>query len=113
MDSHVGSGKIITAPIITEDGEPIHEPLVLMEATPDQAASNKLVDCHGSDASREKTTSNVPMDKKIIDWKLTLHQIGRYKLDVFHFLFSPSMCFSLYEDKVNPILVFFFYLFIC
>ncbi|XP_039130031.1 TBC1 domain family member 15-like [Dioscorea cayenensis subsp. rotundata] len=76
MDSHVGSGKIITAPIITEDGEPIHEPLVLMEATPDQAASNKLVDCHGSDASREKTTSNVPMDKKIIDWKLTLHQIG-------------------------------------
>ncbi|KAH7675663.1 Ypt/Rab-specific GTPase-activating protein GYP7 and related proteins protein [Dioscorea alata] len=76
MDSHVGSGKIITAPIITEDGEPIHEPLVLMEATPDQAASNKLVDCNGSDANREETTSNVPMDKKIIDWKLTLHQIG-------------------------------------
>ncbi|KAJ0966116.1 hypothetical protein J5N97_027254 [Dioscorea zingiberensis] len=76
MDSHVGSGKIITAPIITEDGEPINDPLVLLEATPDQAASSPLVDCSVTDLHREETSSNVPMDKKLIDWKLTLHQIG-------------------------------------
>ncbi|KAL2476266.1 Ypt/Rab-GAP domain of gyp1p superfamily protein [Abeliophyllum distichum] len=28
----IGSGKFITAPVITEDGEPIHDPLVLQEA---------------------------------------------------------------------------------
>jgi len=36
MDSHVGSGKIITAPLITEDGRPIKDPLVLLEATADK-----------------------------------------------------------------------------
>lgn len=27
----VGSGKLITAPVITEDGQPIQDPLVLQE----------------------------------------------------------------------------------
>ncbi|CAN1242817.1 TBC1 domain family member 15 [Linum perenne] len=44
----VGSGKFITAPVITEDGEPVKEQLILSE------------------------TNN----KKVIQWMLTLHQIG-------------------------------------
>lgn len=63
-DSHIGSGKIITAPIITEDGEPIQDPLVLAEAT-----SN-------GDAEHKGHRDQVPLDKQVIEWKLTLHQIG-------------------------------------
>ncbi|XP_008803209.2 TBC1 domain family member 15 isoform X1 [Phoenix dactylifera] len=63
-DSHVGSGKIITAPIITEDGEPIQDPLVLMEATSNGGAENN------------EHRVQVPLDKEVIEWKLTLHQIG-------------------------------------
>ena len=31
----VGSGRFITAPVITEDGEPIEDPIVLLEPNPD------------------------------------------------------------------------------
>jgi hypothetical protein len=73
MDSHVGSGKIITAPIITEDGFPIKDPLVLLEAASgtqcSSTSSSKLVE--GGDFTTRVT------NKEIIDWKLTLHQIGK------------------------------------
>ncbi|KAJ0983227.1 hypothetical protein J5N97_011482 [Dioscorea zingiberensis] len=69
MDSHVGSGRIITAPIITEDGEPIKDPLVLLEANPDQALESTAM-------CTEAERNYVIFDKKIIQWKLTLHQIG-------------------------------------
>ncbi|KAJ6802941.1 TBC1 domain family member 17-like [Iris pallida] len=72
MDSHVGSGRIITAPIITEDGVPIQDPLVLLEANPNH-------DSHADREKMEEVSSNedqVITDKKIIQWKLTLHQIG-------------------------------------
>ncbi|CAL5380337.1 unnamed protein product [Camellia sinensis] len=32
----VGSGRFITAPVITEDGDPIQDPIVLLEANPDK-----------------------------------------------------------------------------
>ncbi|KAJ6332804.1 hypothetical protein OIU77_008787 [Salix suchowensis] len=35
----VGSGKFITAPVITEDGQPIQEPLVILETTQDGGPS--------------------------------------------------------------------------
>ncbi|RRT78917.1 hypothetical protein BHE74_00019498 [Ensete ventricosum] len=66
LDSHVGSGRIITAPVITEDGQPIHDPLVLQEANPDHVPSSR----------EQGSESNVCLDKPIIEWKLTLHQIG-------------------------------------
>ncbi|CAN1242818.1 TBC1 domain family member 15 [Linum perenne] len=44
----VGSGKFITAPVITEDGEPV----------------------------KDIISNNGPLDKKVIQWMLTLHQIG-------------------------------------
>ncbi|KQK11910.1 hypothetical protein BRADI_1g00450v3 [Brachypodium distachyon] len=93
MDSHVGSGKIITAPIITEDGVPIKDPLVLLEATSDQSTSQG-----GSTSSRNGNevdeSVNRVMDKQTIEWKLTLHQIG---LDVLRT--DRSMVF--YEKKEN------------
>lgn len=80
MDSHVGSGRIITAPIITEDGEPIQDPLVLLEANPDQVNSNDSVSSSNETReNRESSGGHVQLDRQVIDWKLTLHQIGKHQ----------------------------------
>ncbi|XP_006663009.1 rab GTPase-activating protein 22-like [Oryza brachyantha] len=93
MDSHVGSGKIITAPIITEDGKPIMDPLVLLEATSDQHTKQGSSSSSGNE--NEVTRSvNCVVDKQTIEWKLLLHQIG---LDVLRT--DRSMVF--YEKKEN------------
>ncbi|ERM93697.1 hypothetical protein AMTR_s00004p00218000 [Amborella trichopoda] len=100
MDSLIGSGRIITAPIITEDGDPIQDPLVLLEANVGKDLPFQENDSPNSDAEDNKTRANtlfdylsknpptsvldqrkgsastVPLDKKVIQWKLTLHQIG-------------------------------------
>ncbi|XP_010267741.1 PREDICTED: small G protein signaling modulator 2-like isoform X3 [Nelumbo nucifera] len=113
MDPVVGSGRIITAPLITEDGVPIQDPLVLLEANPDKVPtstaekneddvkpepSNDNTSHDGTldndntshDATLDAASSNgsesvskppppvgeIILDKKIIQWKLTLHQIG-------------------------------------
>ncbi|KAK9133514.1 hypothetical protein Scep_013042 [Stephania cephalantha] len=83
MDSLVGSGAIITAPIITEDGEPIQEPLVLLEANPDRGIATSHKNNHDNtggklqdNAATASRHSEKVTDKKIIQWKLTLHQIG-------------------------------------
>ncbi|CAD6223627.1 unnamed protein product [Miscanthus lutarioriparius] len=93
MDSHVGSGKVITAPLITEDGRPIKDPLVLLEATSDKNTSEgaPTTSINGTeiDESAERIT-----DKQIIEWKLTLHQIG---LDVLRT--DRTMVF--YENNEN------------
>lgn len=74
----IGSGKFITAPIINEQGEPIQDPLVLLEAHTGDATESGGDGSGNSggqgteDAAKEK----VPMSKKEIQWKLTLHQIG-------------------------------------
>ncbi|ESW04949.1 hypothetical protein PHAVU_011G139200 [Phaseolus vulgaris] len=83
----VGSGRFITAPVISEDGTPCQDPLVLLENNPDIGpivpqevnASNNL----------EKIT-----DKRIIQWLLTLHQIG---LDVVR----TDRTLVFYEKKEN------------
>jgi hypothetical protein len=72
MDSHVGTGKIITAPIITEDGFPIKDPLVLLEATSDTQGTST-----SSSGVEVSDSTNRVIDRQIIDWKLTLHQIGK------------------------------------
>lgn len=64
----VGSGKFITAPVITEDGQPIQDPLVLQETNSGMnASSSKMV---------KELLSRGPLDRKVIQWMLTLHQIG-------------------------------------
>ncbi|KAF9589095.1 hypothetical protein IFM89_018826 [Coptis chinensis] len=89
MDSVVGSGRIITAPLITEDGEPIQDPLVLLEANPGKGLalllaenaetsteSSSTASNNSSGSEGVKSTSHAPLEKKVIQWKLTLHQIG-------------------------------------
>lgn len=93
MDPHVGSGKIITAPIITEDGVPIKDPLVLLEATSDQSTSQGGSTSSGNGNGADEPVNPVT-DKQTIEWKLTLHQIG---LDVLRT--DRSMVF--YEKKEN------------
>ncbi|EMS57693.1 hypothetical protein TRIUR3_15590 [Triticum urartu] len=50
----VGSGRVITMPVITEDGQPIEDP----------------------NSNGEQQTNNGPLPKEVIQWKLLLHQIG-------------------------------------
>ncbi|KAK8961314.1 hypothetical protein KSP40_PGU011224 [Platanthera guangdongensis] len=87
LDSHVGSGTIITAPIITEYGEPIKDPLVLMQAIPSANSD-------GSDGAKAGKFDERITDQKVIQWKLTLHQIG---LDVLRT--DRSLVF--YEKQEN------------
>ncbi|XP_066366477.1 rab GTPase-activating protein 22-like isoform X1 [Miscanthus floridulus] len=94
MDSHVGSGKIITAPIITEDGFPIKDPLVLLEATSDTQGTSITTSGSSGNGIDVDNSVNRVLDKQIIDWKLTLHQIG---LDVLRT--DRTMVF--YENKDN------------
>ncbi|XP_034932774.1 rab GTPase-activating protein 22 [Populus alba] len=83
----VGSGRFITAPIITEDGQPIQEPLVILETNQDRGPSAETgnADGNGTNQSRmnascsemvRELTSHGPLDQKVIQWLLTLHQIG-------------------------------------
>ncbi|XP_058092811.1 rab GTPase-activating protein 22-like [Magnolia sinica] len=87
MDPVVGSGRIITAPIITEDGVPIQDPLVLLEANRNKDDGSTEDSQHSDGNGLQETASNDLgpnsanvaerlTDKKIIQWKLTLHQIG-------------------------------------
>jgi hypothetical protein len=93
MDSHVGSGKVITAPLVTEDGRPIKDPLVLLEATEQSTSagvstSNKIE----IDADASPIT-----DKQVIEWKLTLHQIGMLQ-PLFLFFYLNSL--SLFNERL-------------
>ncbi|GAU46187.1 hypothetical protein TSUD_93740, partial [Trifolium subterraneum] len=68
----VGSGRFITAPVITEDGRPIQDPLVLLENNPENGVIVPPQDIGPTAAiDAPKVT-----DKKVIQWMLTLHQIG-------------------------------------
>ncbi|PSR95627.1 GTPase-activating protein like [Actinidia chinensis var. chinensis] len=68
----VGSGRFITAPVITEVGDPILDPIVLLESNPDKGPAS-LPQENGTSYSSSMVKE---VDKKIIQWKLTLHQIG-------------------------------------
>ncbi|MBA0792177.1 hypothetical protein Gohar_016699, partial [Gossypium harknessii] len=60
----VGSGKYISAPVITEDGQPIRNPVVALETN------------LGKTKMANELTSNGPLDMKVVQWMHTLHQIG-------------------------------------
>ncbi|GMH24976.1 hypothetical protein Nepgr_026819 [Nepenthes gracilis] len=77
----VGSGKFVTAPIITEDGEPIQDPLVLQETNLEIGDAVSLnFDENTMNVSNNNFSSSQmekrQMDEKEIQWKLQLHQIG-------------------------------------
>ncbi|ONK79593.1 uncharacterized protein A4U43_C01F7950 [Asparagus officinalis] len=80
MEPTVGSGRLITAAMITEDGHPIDNP--------DGISSKENVQPDGY------RNDNVIKDKEVIQWKLTLQQIG---LDVLR----TDRVLIYYEDQEN------------
>lgn len=93
----VGSGRFVTAPIITEDGQPVQDPIVLSQINPEKESGlppKSEVDAVNSELTNGNTvacstssscevlervkepTNRASVDKKEIQWKLTLHQIG-------------------------------------
>ncbi|EFH45838.1 rab GTPase activator [Arabidopsis lyrata subsp. lyrata] len=82
----IGSGRFMTAPVISENGQPNYDPLVLQEI-------NLGTNSNGSDFFKE-LTSRGPLDKKVTQWLLTLHQIG---LDVNR----TDRALVFYEKKEN------------
>lgn len=69
----MGSGRFITAPVVTEDGQAIQDPLVLLE---NKAADNGVVLPPQDNNSNPPNNLQKVTDKKVIQWMLTLHQIG-------------------------------------
>lgn len=76
----IGSGKIITAPIISDGGPTIIESL----ATSNLQDENGVGSTYAPDSSLDHLghMNNSVSDKKVIQWTLTLHQIGRFILRV-------------------------------
>lgn len=68
----VGSGRFVTAPVITEDGVPTQDPIVLLEANPNEG----VVSVSQENGTSCDLATEKEVDQKIIQWKLTLHQIG-------------------------------------
>ena len=75
MDTTVGSGRVITMPVITEDGQPIDDPNADGGARPSSVGS-------------EQQTSGAPLPKEVVQWKLTLHQIGKHCCPCLNILYS-------------------------
>ncbi|XP_024019171.1 TBC1 domain family member 15 [Morus notabilis] len=73
----IGSGKFVTTPIITNDGQPMEE------STSDSTRDDGVM-----------STSSLNSDKKVIQWKLSLHQIG---LDVVR----TDRVLVFYESEAN------------
>lgn len=86
----IGSGKFITAPIVTEDGTPIQDPLVLLENNPD----NGIIVPQAQEGITNANNLEKVKDKAVIQWMLTLHQIG---LDVNR----TDRTLVFYEKKEN------------
>lgn len=74
----IGSGRFITAPIINDDRQMIE----------DSSSDSNLQDDNGvmatslvnSSLDHGRHVSNAVSEKKVIQWKLNLHQIGIYPL---------------------------------
>ncbi|XP_057480516.1 uncharacterized protein LOC130767619 isoform X5 [Actinidia eriantha] len=75
----IGSGKFLTAPIITDDGQPINDP----------STNSDL-----GDNSEAMSNNDTGLDKKVIQWKLNLPQIG---LDVIR----TDRALIFYESDMN------------
>ncbi|XP_020115156.1 TBC1 domain family member 15 [Ananas comosus] len=89
MEKAVGSGVVITAPLITEDGQPIAYP-ASNGATFQENIPSDTIDS----SNLEREANNEPLDKEVIQWKLTLHQIG---LDVVR----TDRALVYYENQQN------------
>ncbi|KAG0453084.1 hypothetical protein HPP92_025748 [Vanilla planifolia] len=73
MEPTIGSGNILTAAIITDDGQPMEDE---------------------TNSTTQMETNNIPLNQDVVRWKLTLHQIG---LDVVR----TDRALVYYETKEN------------
>ncbi|CAL5212904.1 unnamed protein product [Lathyrus oleraceus] len=87
----VGSGKFITAPVVTDEGLPIQDPIVLLENNPENGV---IVPVPEIGSTNTINAAKKVTDKKVIQWMLTLHQIG---LDVIR----TDRTLVFYEKKEN------------
>ncbi|XP_052187491.1 rab GTPase-activating protein 22-like isoform X2 [Diospyros lotus] len=79
MVPFIGSGKFLMTPIVTHDGQPVKDPSIYNNPGDNNDAAG---------------SSDTGLDKKLIGWKLSLHQIG---LDVIRT--DRSLVF--YESESN------------
>ncbi|XP_019053910.1 PREDICTED: TBC1 domain family member 15-like isoform X2 [Nelumbo nucifera] len=91
MEPTIGSGTIILAPIITTDGRPICDPSNNRDTQEDNTVPTSTPD---ASLKHEEHAVDTDLEKKVIQWKLTLHQIG---LDVVRT--DRSLVF--YESEAN------------
>ncbi|KAJ0966502.1 hypothetical protein J5N97_023419 [Dioscorea zingiberensis] len=87
MDKAVGSGRVVTTPVISEDGQPVEGP------SQDEKSSVEEDD-EARELTAEQDTIGVHVDKEVVKWKLTLHQIG---LDVVR----TDRTLLYYENQAN------------
>lgn len=66
MEKAVGSGRVLTAPVISEDGQPAAGSSIDEDVSDDETR----------DPSAEQEMSDLHVDEEVVKWKLTLHQIG-------------------------------------
>ncbi|RYQ97178.1 hypothetical protein Ahy_B08g093193 isoform A [Arachis hypogaea] len=76
MFPFVGSGRYISSPVITDDGQPIQDPSVLLESNPDKGLVLVPQDNYRSSSIDARNNLEKVTDKRVIQWLLTLHQIG-------------------------------------
>lgn len=72
----VGSGRFITSPVITDDGQPIQDPMIMPEGNPAKGLAALLQDNNRPSSIDSVNNLENVTDKKLIQWMLTLHQIG-------------------------------------
>ncbi|KAI3675582.1 hypothetical protein L1987_85172 [Smallanthus sonchifolius] len=87
----VGSGKFITTRVITVNGDPIQDPVVLLETNPENLP---LPQSQENVGHIPDTMDSREHDKEIIQWKRALHQIG---LDVVR----TDRSLTFYEKQEN------------
>lgn len=80
----IGTGKFVTTAIITADGRPVEE---------ETSTNLQEIDTVGT-SDDSPGGNNSTLDKKVIEWKLTLHQIG---LDVVR----TDRALVYYESEAN------------
>ncbi|KAJ4775555.1 Ypt/Rab-GAP domain of gyp1p superfamily protein [Rhynchospora pubera] len=99
MEPSVGSGVVITMPLITEDGRPVET--LRSNNGPESVLETQQPEVITGDAEGPSRTEKVepviesePVDAAVVQWKLTLHQIG---LDVVR----TDRSLVYYEDPLN------------
>ncbi|KAK4366100.1 hypothetical protein RND71_013980 [Anisodus tanguticus] len=99
----IGSGIFITSAIVSDDGQPIAsddgQPIASDDGQPIASDDGQPIECAATTSNTQDTNDAVPADngdydKKILQWKLSLHQIG---LDVVR----TDRTLVFYENEAN------------